>query len=87
MTGKTKKKKRRMESDGRVGEKTANTHRERLTLMCRGEDQRRTACRMICVGPRLRGDTVTLQAFMPDFKLLLTADCVADCSCCMNCCL
>lgn len=50
MTGKTKKKKRRMESDGTVGEKTANTHRERLTLMCRGEDQRRTACRMICVG-------------------------------------
>lgn len=31
MTGKTKKKKRRMESDGTVGEKTANTHRERLT--------------------------------------------------------
>lgn len=82
MTG--KKQRRRMESDGIVGEKTANIHTEAHTNMPR-EGSKKTACRKICVWPCLRGNAVTLPAFMLDFKLLLAADCVDDCWYCMNC--
>ena len=53
-----------------VGEKTANIHTEAQTNTLR-EGSKKTACRMIWVRPRLRGDIVTLQPFMLDLKLLL----------------
>lgn len=76
--GGKKQQRRRMESDGMVGEQTANIHTEAHTNMPR-EGSKETACRTICAWPCLRGNVVTLQAFMLDFKLLLTADCVDDC--------
>lgn len=45
---------------------------------------KQTACRAIRIWPCLRGDTVTLQPFKPDFQMALAGDCAVDCLYCVK---